>query len=395
MAAVEAQRPALTPDMDPATLLASVQQLEQIYQQVYVLSAYGSLWFSADTQSTAATTYMNRMQQTLTGMQNRLLFFDLWWKELDDEAAARLLPDATRYPDYHFFLADMRRTKPFTLDEKSEQIVNLKDADGMNALITLYTMLTSRLEFTLTIDGEVQTLTRDALMANVYSPDPARRADAYRESIESSSRRGQDPGPDLLQPVHDWHNEQVTLRGYKSPIAVRNMANDIPDAAAAALLAVCQRNAGVFQRYFKLKAKWLGMEKLRRYDIYAPLAASDRNGGIRGGRGAGARHLCALPPGSGPPGRRGSSPKITWTARSGRANEAAPSAPPCCRARRPGCCAITPARSAMWPPSPTSWATPCTPCWPSTTASLRNTPRCLWPRQPPSLPDPAHRAAAG
>ena len=83
----------------------------------------------------------------------------------------------------------MRRTKPFTLDEKSEQIVNLKDADGMNALITLYTMLTSRLEFTLTIDGEPQTLTRDALMANVYSPDPGRRADAYREQYRVFEKR--------------------------------------------------------------------------------------------------------------------------------------------------------------------------------------------------------------
>ena len=73
-------------------LLTTIQELEQIYEQVYVLSAYGSLWFSADTQSSAATTYMNRMQQTLTGMQNRLLFFDLWWKELDDAAAADYCP---------------------------------------------------------------------------------------------------------------------------------------------------------------------------------------------------------------------------------------------------------------------------------------------------------------
>ena len=67
----------------------------------------------------------------------------------------------------------------------------------------------------------------------------------------------------------------MTLRGYASPIAVRNVANDVPDAAVDALLAVCRRNAPVFQRYFALKAKWLGMEKLRRYDIYAPLEASD------------------------------------------------------------------------------------------------------------------------
>ena len=157
-------------------MLALVQQLEQILQQMYVLGAYGSLWFSADTQSTAAMTFMNRIQQTLTGLDNRLLFFDLWWKELDDEAAARLLPDAVQNADYHFYLEDMRRAKPFTLDERSEQIINLKDADGMGALITIYSMLTNRLEFSLTVEGQTQTVTRDEFTANVYSPDPELRA---------------------------------------------------------------------------------------------------------------------------------------------------------------------------------------------------------------------------
>jgi oligoendopeptidase F len=50
----------------------------------------------------------------------------------------------------------MRRTRPFTLDEKSEQFINLKDADGMSALMTVYAMLTSRLEFTLIVDGEAR-----------------------------------------------------------------------------------------------------------------------------------------------------------------------------------------------------------------------------------------------
>ncbi len=76
--------------------------------------------------------------------------------------------------------------------------------------------------------------------------------------------------------ARDWHAEQVELRGHTSPITVRNVANDIPDDAVDTLLEVCRRNADVFQRYFRLKAGWLGVDKLRRYDIYAPLAESDR-----------------------------------------------------------------------------------------------------------------------
>lgn len=278
VAAFESRRPTLqtgTPaPLTPADLLALVRQYEAITAQAYQLSAYGGLWFAADTQSSAAITYQNRMQQALTAIQNRLLFFDLWWKGLDDETAERLLPAAAD-ADYRFYLEDLRRTKPFTLDEKSEQLINLKDADGMSALITLYTMLTSRLEFTLEIDGETQTLTRDALMANVYSPDGARREAAYRELYRVYAKEAPILAQIYANRVRDWSNEQVTVRGYASPIAVRNVANDVPDAAVDALLDVCRRNAALFQRYFKLKARWLGLEKLRRYDIYAPLAASD------------------------------------------------------------------------------------------------------------------------
>ncbi|MBK8051457.1 MAG: M3 family oligoendopeptidase [Anaerolineales bacterium] len=276
VATFEAQRDSLSTTMSPAELVTLVKQYEAIMVQAYVLGAYGGLWFSADTQSTAAMTYQNRIQQALTAMQNRLLFFDLWWKELDDADALRLLPDAGEYPDYHFFMEDLRRTRRFTLDEKSEQIINLKDTDGISALIMIYTMLTSRLEFNLTVDGETKTLTRDALMAHVYSPDPADRAAAYQELYRVYAREAKVLAQIYANRVQDWSNEQVGLRGYSSPIAVRNVANDVPDAAVDALLTVCRKNTGIFQRYFRLKAKWIGMDRLRRYDIYAPLASSDR-----------------------------------------------------------------------------------------------------------------------
>jgi oligoendopeptidase F len=271
-----ARRADLSPEMDPEEFLDLVQQYETLTELLYKPVAYGSLWFSSDTQSTQALTYQNRMQQILTDVQNRTMFFSLWWKELEDEDAARLAPSPDVHEDYAHFLADLRRTKPYTLDEKSEQIINVKDADGMNGLITIYSMLTNRLEFSLEVDGEVKTLTRDALMSYVQGPDPELRAAAYQELYKVYEGEAKILAQIYANRVRDWTNENVTLRGFSSPIAVRNVANDIPDAAVEALLEVCRKNVDLFQRYFKLKAGWLGMEKLRRYDIYAPLAESDR-----------------------------------------------------------------------------------------------------------------------
>ena len=70
-------------------------------------------------------------------------------------------------------------------------------------------------------------------------------------------------------------NEAVDLRGYKSPISVRNVLNDIPDEAVDTLLQVCRENRDVFQRYFRQKARMLGMRRMSRYHIYAPIDTSE------------------------------------------------------------------------------------------------------------------------
>ena len=76
--------------------------------------------------------------------------------------------------------------------------------------------------------------------------------------------------------MRDWHNESIQLRGYREPISARNLANDIPDAVTETLLAVARQNNHLYQRYFKLKAKWIGVPKLRRYDLYAPLMPAEK-----------------------------------------------------------------------------------------------------------------------
>ena len=275
--AFEEARATLSPDMPPDAFLDLVRRYEAIVEEMHILGGYGNLWFSENTLSPQALAYRNRMQQVLTDFQNRLLFFDLWWKGLDDEAAQRLLPKAPEHADYRHYLTSLRRFKPYMLDEQVEQVINLKDANGINAIVTLYTMITSRLEFTLEVDGEVQRLTRDQLMAYVYSPRPDLRAAAYQELYRVYGEEAPILGQMYINRVRDWYNEYVRVRGFASPIAVRNLMNDIPDRAVEVLLDVARENAPLFQRYFRLKARLLGMEKLRRYDIYAPLAESEKS----------------------------------------------------------------------------------------------------------------------
>ena len=217
---------------------------------------------------------MGRIDQLSSEIRNRMLFFSLWWKELDDEPAQRLLAVSG---DYAYYLESMRRFKPYTLSEPEEKVINIKDVNGANALSNLYEVITNRYVFKIAVDGEVKEMTRDELAAYIRKPSPEIRAAAYQELYRVYSDQATVLGQIYSHLVRDWASENVTLRGFDSPISVRNLSNDIPDPVIETLLNVCRNNTAVFQRYFQLKARWLGVERLRRYDVYAPLRASDKS----------------------------------------------------------------------------------------------------------------------
>jgi oligoendopeptidase F len=273
VAEIEAARPRLSPDLAPTEFLDLLRRQEMIGSISSRLGAYAYLWFAEDTQNPAALDLRGRIEQLLTETGNRILFFSLWFKELPDEAAARLIAASD---GLHYYLESLRRFKPYTLSEAEEKVINLKDVNGIDALVKIYEMITSRFAFTLDVDGETRTLTRDGLAAYYRHPSPDVRAAAYRELSRVYGENATVLAQIYSHRARDWRAEALELRGYREPIAARNLANDLPDAAVDALLAVCRGNAGLFQRYFKLKARWLGIDQLRRCDIYAPLAGSDK-----------------------------------------------------------------------------------------------------------------------
>lgn len=269
----EGVRDKLNPDIDKETFLEVVRASESTSRIVSKIYAFTGLSFSSDTQDQTAQTYMARVQQFAAEMQNRTMFFSLWWKELDEKNAERLMSEAG---DYRYYLEEMRHFKPHTLSEAEEKIINIKDVTGAGALNTLYEAITNRYTFNLEVDGEMQELTRDSLMAHVKSGDADLRARAYQELYRVYGEDGPILGQMYQTRARDWHNENINLRKFPSAMSVRNLVNDVPDEAVDMLLEVTRKNAKIFHRFFKLKARLLGVDKLRRYDIYAPVAKADK-----------------------------------------------------------------------------------------------------------------------
>ncbi len=273
VAGIETCRPQLTDNIPFSTFMDIIYRLEKATDLGVKLVAYSYLLFSSDTQSQAGQTFIAKVDQFIAIMQNRTLFFSLWWKDLDDSVANRLMEGAG---DYRYWLEAMRLFKPHTLSEPEEKIINIKDVTGAKAIMNIYDAITNRYVFKLTVDGEEKELTRDGLAVYVRHHDPEVRAAVYHELYRVFGNDGLILGQMYQSLARDWHNEQVDLRHFAQPISARNLNNDVPDAAVNTLLNVCEQNAPLFQRYFGLKAKWLGLPKLRRYDLYAPVAKSDK-----------------------------------------------------------------------------------------------------------------------
>jgi oligoendopeptidase F len=273
---LEAQRDSLSADIATDTFFDILRHYEATLDLSHRIGAYSELRFSEDTHDKTALNLRDRVRAALTGAGNRILFFSLWLKEMPDETAERLIAatdDATK--DYGYFLESERKFKPHTLRESEEQIINLKDTNGIDALMGIYDMITSKFTYELEVDGETKTLTRDQLTTYYHDPSPDVRAATYQELYRVFDENSTVLAQMYNHRVRDWKNEG-DLRKFEHPISFRNLANDLPDEVVDTLLEVSRQNSSVFQRYFELKAGWIGMEKLRRYDIYAPLAESDK-----------------------------------------------------------------------------------------------------------------------
>jgi len=261
---IEQGRTQLKDTISSTDLLSLLAELEELQILNSKLGTYAQLWFAEDSSNQKASALLSQVENFLTKINNRLIFFGLWFKQLPDQEAVRLINASGKY---RYFLEKMHKSKPYILDEKEEKVINLKDVTGVSALNSIYNILCSQFQY----EFEGKKIGQEELLTHVRSPSPKRREAAYRTLFSKYKAHKDVIGEMYRNIITDWREENVHLRGYKNPINVRNLGNDIPDQAVEALLKVCEKNEPIFHRFFELKRKKIGLKKMRRFDLYAPL----------------------------------------------------------------------------------------------------------------------------
>ena len=113
-------------------------------------------------------------------------------------------------------------------------------------------------------------MNREQLTSLVRNKSAKIRESAYKSLLSKYNDNKGVTGEIYQNIVLNLRDEGIGMRGFSSPITIRNISNNIGDETIKTLLHVCKKNSKIFQKYFRKKAKLLGMKKLRRYDLYAP-----------------------------------------------------------------------------------------------------------------------------
>jgi oligoendopeptidase F len=254
-------------------LRAALEQLETLYDRLSAPMSYASLLFAADTSQPAHRNLQQHIEQRYTEINNKLLFFELEWLELDDATAQRLLDDPA-LANYRHYLHSARRYKAHTLSEPEERIINEKNVTGAQAWQQLFSELTSALAFPMEREGETHTLTLDAVLSEIRSnPDRSIREQAHTVLYNTLATQSQ-----IFAYIYNTlmldHLTMDRLRHYPDPMMPRHLANEIDPETVETMMRVVEENVDIPQSYYKLKARLLNVPKLQMYDQYAPVEQS-------------------------------------------------------------------------------------------------------------------------
>ena len=231
--------------------------------------SYAGLMFSVDTQDPANGARLARIDERSTAIATKLMFFELEWAEVADERAEALLADPRLdFAAHH--LRSIRRYRPHLLSEPEEIVLTEKSVTGSTAWVRLFEELQAGI--TANVDGEALKL--ESALSLLQSPDRELRARAA-EAVTTGLAPGLRTRAFVFNTLLADKATDDRLRKFDSWVASRNLANEASDESVAALIDSVQRHYSIPQRWYALKAKLFGVDRLADYDRNASVASSD------------------------------------------------------------------------------------------------------------------------
>ena len=247
-------------------LREAIETREEIESTFTRAIYYAHLWFATDMNDSPRGALVARLTEKGAAIDTQLLFFGLELAALEDEQADAFLA-SEELERWRHWLRTVRKFRPYILTEPEEKIMTEKAVSGFVAWDRLYDELLGAIK----VDLDGAEIGFEEAMSKLYSPDRDLRRRAS-EAVTVALEPGLRTRTFVFNTIAVDKSIDDRLRGYETWISSRNLSNDTTDEAVQALVDAVVRRYDVVQRYYTLKARLLGLDKLAYYDRMAPLA---------------------------------------------------------------------------------------------------------------------------
>jgi oligoendopeptidase F len=257
-------------DLDGPGLAQAMAELAAIHDLVSRAGTYAALRFSTDTADPSRGALLQRVQERGTSIETKLLFFDLEWAALPDATAQRLVTgEELDFARHH--LENVRRYREHLLSEPEEKVLAEKSVTGSSAWARLFEELTSAIEVEL---PEHEKVALDVALSRLALPDRELRRTAA-EAVTAALAPGLRTRGYVFNTLLADKATDDRLRRYPSWLAARNLANEASDESVQALISAVRARYELPQRWYRLKARLLGVERIADYDRMAAVTQDD------------------------------------------------------------------------------------------------------------------------
>jgi oligoendopeptidase F len=259
--AAEAGRP------EGGSFAESIREFEALEELMGRIVSFAGLVYAGDTSDPKRAKFYGDIQQKITDASTRLIFYGLELNRIDDAVIEQAMAGNPAIAHYRPWLVDLRKDRPYQLDDRIEQLFHEKSLTGRGAWNRLFDETMTALRFT--VNGEKLPL--EPTLNLLQDADPSLRKAGF-EALAKTFKENLRVFTLITNTLAKDKEISDRWRGFEDIADSRHLANrverEVVDALSEAVQAAYPR---LSHRYYALKAKWLGLDYLNNWDRNAPL----------------------------------------------------------------------------------------------------------------------------
>lgn len=253
--------------MSPEDFGKMITDYESVQTKLEKISAFAYMGYSVDMNTPETVEFFKKTDKKTSEIFEKTHFFELEINTLSDEKLAEMLQDP-RVQHYEPWLKSVRAEHDYILDEETEKRISERKNNEVQPALQLYEKTKNAIKFNL--DGKE--LSASGLNPLSYSENAADRLKAGL-AMNEGYKSNADVFASIVNTVAQCKQYEDGLRGFKTPVEARNRSNQVENEVIDALVSSVDKAApDVAHRYYALKARWLGQEKIGYWDRNAPVS---------------------------------------------------------------------------------------------------------------------------